>query len=71
MIVRFLMGVGEGTTFPALSVLLAAWTPQSDRAKIGSFVYSGVQVCVWSFKNKKIENKNRTHTFAIKSSGVI
>lgn len=41
---RFLEGLGEGTTFPALSALLAAWIPLSERSKIGSLVFGGGQV---------------------------
>lgn len=44
-ILRFLMGLGEGITFPAVSTLIAAWIPETERGTIGSFVYSGVQVC--------------------------
>lgn len=42
---RILMGLGEGTTFPALSVLLASWVPEKERSKLGSFVFGGGQVC--------------------------
>lgn len=45
IILRILMGLGEGTTFPALSVLLASWVPVNERSKIGSFVFGGGQVC--------------------------
>lgn len=41
---RILMGLGEGTTFPALSVLLASWVPVNERSKVGSFVFGGGQV---------------------------
>lgn len=41
---RFLEGLGEGTTFPALSALLAAWIPLTERSKIGSLVFGGGQV---------------------------
>lgn len=44
---RILMGLGEGTTFPALSVLLASWVPVNERSKIGSFVFGGGQVCIF------------------------
>ncbi|XP_063699068.1 putative inorganic phosphate cotransporter isoform X2 [Culicoides brevitarsis] len=42
--IRFLEGLGEGTTFPALSALLAAWIPLNERSKIGSLVFGGGQV---------------------------
>lgn len=41
---RVLEGLGEGTTFPALSALLATWIPLGERSKIGSFVFGGGQV---------------------------
>jgi len=41
---RFLEGLGEGTTFPALSALLAAWIPLTERSKLGSLVFGGGQV---------------------------
>lgn len=37
-------GLGEGTTFPALSALLATWIPLKERSKLGSFVFGGGQV---------------------------
>lgn len=44
IVLRILMGLGEGTTFPALSVLLASWVPETERSKLGSFVFGGGQV---------------------------
>ena len=44
IVLRVLMGLGEGTTFPALSALLASWIPLSERSKLGSFVFGGGQV---------------------------
>lgn len=44
IILRILMGIGEGTTFPALSVLLAIWVPAKERSKLGSLVLGGGQV---------------------------
>lgn len=44
MILRLLMGLGEGTTFPALSTLLAQWAPPLERSKLGSLVFAGVQI---------------------------
>lgn len=44
IIVRILMGIGEGTTFPALSVLLAQWVPIKERGKLGALVLGGGQV---------------------------
>ncbi|XP_012262453.2 putative inorganic phosphate cotransporter isoform X4 [Athalia rosae] len=44
IVLRFFMGMGEGTTFPALNALLAQWTPPSERSKIGSLVFAGAQI---------------------------
>lgn len=44
IILRVLMGLGEGTTFPAMSALLASWVPLTERSKLGSFVFGGGQV---------------------------
>ncbi|XP_053961369.1 putative inorganic phosphate cotransporter [Anastrepha ludens] len=44
IVVRILMGIGEGTTFPALSVLLAQWVPVKERGKLGALVLGGGQV---------------------------
>lgn len=40
---RVLMGFGEGTTFPAMSTLLAAWVPLNERGRLGAFALGGVQ----------------------------
>ncbi|KAL1497229.1 hypothetical protein ABEB36_008224 [Hypothenemus hampei] len=40
---RILEGFGEGTTYPALTALLAKWVPLKERATIGSMVYAGSQ----------------------------
>lgn len=40
---RFLAGLGEGPTFPALSVLLCAWIPSHERSKAGAFVLGAGQ----------------------------
>lgn len=41
---RFFEGLGEGTTFPALSALLASWIPLKERSMFGSLVFGGGQV---------------------------
>lgn len=41
--VRVLMGLCEGTTFPALNAMLAQWTPPEERS-IGSLVFAGAQL---------------------------
>lgn len=39
--------INLGTTFPALSALLAAWIPLSERSKLGSLVFGGGQVSIF------------------------
>ncbi|XP_063235471.1 LOW QUALITY PROTEIN: putative inorganic phosphate cotransporter [Bacillus rossius redtenbacheri] len=38
---RFLEGLGEGPTFPAINAMLAQWAPPTERSRIGSIVFSG------------------------------
>lgn len=44
IVLRVLMGLGEGTTFPALNAMLAQWTPPEERSLIGSIVFAGAQL---------------------------
>ncbi|XP_017019656.1 putative inorganic phosphate cotransporter [Drosophila kikkawai] len=44
IVLRVLMGLGEGTTFPALSCLLSAWVPKRERGMLGALVLGGGQV---------------------------
>lgn len=44
IILRILMGLGEGTTIPAVNVLIAQWAPPTERSKIGTVVMTGAQV---------------------------
>ncbi|KAL0099190.1 hypothetical protein PUN28_020042 [Cardiocondyla obscurior] len=44
IVLRILMGLGEGTTFPALNAMLAQWTPPEERSIIGSLVFAGAQL---------------------------
>ena len=37
-------GLGEGTTFPALSALMATWVPLKERSKLGSLIFGGGQI---------------------------
>ncbi|EDV99307.1 sialin [Drosophila grimshawi] len=41
---RLLIGVCEGPTFPAISVLLAQWVPEKERALLCSCVLSGGEI---------------------------
>ncbi|XP_024084290.1 putative inorganic phosphate cotransporter isoform X2 [Cimex lectularius] len=42
--VRFMEGLGEGTTFPALNAILAQWVPPMERGKLGALVFAGNQI---------------------------
>ncbi|XP_026671600.1 putative inorganic phosphate cotransporter isoform X2 [Ceratina calcarata] len=44
IILRVLMGLCEGTTYPALNAMLAQWTPPQERSVIGSLVFAGAQL---------------------------
>ncbi|XP_012262476.2 putative inorganic phosphate cotransporter [Athalia rosae] len=44
VVLRILMGLGEGTTFPALNFMLAQWTPPTERSRMGSMVFAGAQL---------------------------
>ncbi|KAL8591613.1 hypothetical protein ACOMHN_030499 [Nucella lapillus] len=44
MVLRFLAGVGQGVTFPAMNVLWANWAPPLESSQLGSIGYSGSQV---------------------------
>ncbi|XP_046627274.1 putative inorganic phosphate cotransporter isoform X1 [Neodiprion virginianus] len=44
IVLRFLMGLGEGTTFPALNSLISKWAPPAERSKIGSLILAGAQI---------------------------
>uniref|UniRef100_A0A8D8LG62 Sialin n=1 Tax=Cacopsylla melanoneura TaxID=428564 RepID=A0A8D8LG62_9HEMI len=44
IVLRFLEGVGEGTTFPALCTLLAQWSPPNERSFMTAMVFAGVQL---------------------------
>lgn len=41
LFVRFLMGIGEGVSMPAMNTLLACHVPPSERSRATSIVYSG------------------------------
>ena len=42
IIVRALMGVCEGATFPSISAMMAKWAPQEERSRMSTFIYAGV-----------------------------
>lgn len=41
IVLRVLMGAGEGSTYPAISALISQWAPPHERTKIGTVATSG------------------------------
>lgn len=44
IILRMLVGLGAGPSFPALTVLLAAWVPQKETGALGTLIMGGGMV---------------------------
>lgn len=44
IIMRIIMGLGEGMNNPAVNVMLAKWSPPSERSKLGTLVFAGNQI---------------------------
>ena len=44
MAIRIFEGLGGGFTFPAMNVLIAAWSPPAERSTIASIVFSGASL---------------------------
>lgn len=44
IVVRVLIGLGQGTNFPALNAMLAQWTPPEERSMIGTLVLAGSEL---------------------------
>lgn len=42
ILMRIIMGLGAGVTFPAMNVLIAAWAPIEERSSISALVYGGL-----------------------------
>ena len=41
ILMRLLMGLGGGLTFPAMNVLVAEWAPKQERSTMSSLIYGG------------------------------
>ena len=41
ILMRILMGLGGGLTFPAMNVLVAEWAPRQERSTMSSLIYGG------------------------------
>ena len=44
IIMRVLMGLGAGVTFPAMNVLISKWAPEEERSTISSIIYGGTSL---------------------------
>jgi len=44
LLVRALMGLGEGVAFPSMQAIIKTWVPQDKRSRALSLVYSGHQI---------------------------
>lgn len=44
IVLRIFMGLAAGVTFPALTVLVAAFVPKNERSKLGTIALGGSQV---------------------------
>ena len=44
ILMRIIMGLGAGVTFPAMNVLIAKWSPKDERSTISSVVYGGTSL---------------------------
>lgn len=44
IVLRIISGLGQGTMFPALGLLIANWIPKEERSSIGSIVMGSGQV---------------------------
>ena len=42
IVIRALMGVCEGGTFPSISAMMAKWAPQNERSRMSTFIYAGL-----------------------------
>ena len=42
LLVRALMGLGEGVAFPTIQAIIKAWAPQDRRSRALSLVFSGM-----------------------------
>lgn len=49
IVLRIFSGLAEGVVYPALTDLLAAWVPLTERTTLGSFAYGGSTVNLCQF----------------------
>ena len=41
ILMRVLMGLGGGLTFPAMNVLITEWVPKQERSSLSALIYGG------------------------------
>lgn len=44
LVLRIIIGIGQGIMFPACNVLLSSWTPPTERSIMVTLVFAGAQV---------------------------
>lgn len=44
VVLRTIMGLGQGPLYPALNVLMSHWAPQLERGRMGALVFAGAQL---------------------------
>lgn len=54
LVLRIIIGIGQGIMFPACNVLLSSWTPPTERSIMVTLVFAGAQVTnIYKIKHKQ------------------
>lgn len=46
IVLRFLIGLGQGPIYPSLNVVLSHWAPLTERGRLGALIFAGAQIGV-------------------------
>ncbi|XP_018911132.1 putative inorganic phosphate cotransporter isoform X2 [Bemisia tabaci] len=44
VLIRFILGLGQGPVYPSVNTLLAQWVPPTERGRMGAFVFAGAMI---------------------------